>query len=67
MALAEEFRENAENCAYLAENASDQPTRQRYIRMQTAWLALADQQDWLNGVVSPLCQCDGNLMHLALY
>ena len=31
------YRQNAENCAYLAEGARDEPTRQRYKRMEAAW------------------------------
>jgi hypothetical protein len=45
------YRQNAENCAYLAEGARDEPTRQRYKR-------LADEQDWLDGERSPVRQGD---------
>ncbi len=48
------FRENAQNCAHLAEMAKDEPTHQRYKRMEAAWLALADEQDWLDGEKSPI-------------
>ena len=47
------FRENAENCAQLAEAASNEPAFQRFRRMEAAWRALADEQDWLDGEVSP--------------
>jgi hypothetical protein len=47
------FRENAENCAQLAEAAPNEPAFRRYKRMETAWRALADDQDWLDGEVSP--------------
>jgi hypothetical protein len=40
---------NAENCAQMAEAAPDQPTRNRYKRMEESWRALAAEQDWLNG------------------
>jgi hypothetical protein len=61
MSLAEEeamkqsdhFRENAENAPQLAERAQDEPTYLRYKRMEAAWRALADEQDWLDGVVGP--------------
>ena len=43
------FRENAENCAHLAEAASNEPKYHRYKRMEAAWLALANEQDWLDG------------------
>jgi len=48
------FRENAENCLQLAEHAEGQPAFRRYLRMAQAWTALADEQDWLDGEVSPL-------------
>jgi hypothetical protein len=53
MKQSEIFRDNAENCAQLAENAPGEPAFQRYKRMEAAWLALADEQDWLDGEVSP--------------
>jgi hypothetical protein len=45
------FLENAENCAQLAERAADEPTYNRYKRMEAAWRALAVEQDWLNGEI----------------
>jgi hypothetical protein len=48
------FRENAENCLQLAEHAEGQPAYRRYSRMAQAWQALADEQDWLDGEISPL-------------
>jgi hypothetical protein len=48
------FRENAENCRQLAERADGQPAFKRYMRMGEAWMALAEQQDWLDGEVPPL-------------
>jgi hypothetical protein len=45
--------ENAENCAQLAERAADEPTYNRYKRMEAAWRALAEEQDWLEGEVAP--------------
>ena len=53
MKQSEIFRENAENCAHLAEGAANEPSFLRYKRMEAAWLALANQQDWLDGEVSP--------------
>lgn len=53
MKQSEHFLENAENCAQLAERANDQPTHQRYKRMEAAWRALAEEQDWLDGEVPP--------------
>jgi hypothetical protein len=53
MKQSEIFRENAENCAHLAEGANDEPAFHRYKRMEAAWRALANEQDWLDGEVSP--------------
>jgi hypothetical protein len=53
MKQSEIFRENAENCAHLAESADSEPVFNRYKRMEVAWRALADEQDWLDGEVSP--------------
>ena len=54
MKQSEIYRQNAENCAYLAEGAPNEPTRQRYKRMEAAWRSLADEQDWLDGEPSPV-------------
>jgi hypothetical protein len=48
------FRENAADCSALAEGAADQPSYHRYKRMEAAWLSLAEEQDWLDGEVSPV-------------
>jgi hypothetical protein len=48
------FRQNAINCVHLAERAETDPAFLRYQRMARAWRALADEQDWLDGAVSPV-------------
>jgi hypothetical protein len=53
MKQSDMFRENAENCAQLAEAATNEPAFQRYKRMEASWRALADEQDWLDGEISP--------------
>jgi hypothetical protein len=53
MKQSEIFRKNAENSAHLADGAVNEPAFLRYKRMETAWRALADEQDWLDGEVSP--------------
>jgi hypothetical protein len=53
MKESDKFRENAANCAMLAKDAKHGPARIRYKRMETAWLSLADEQDWLDGEVPP--------------
>jgi len=53
MKQSQHFLENADNCAQLAERATDPPTRLRFKRMEAAWRALAEEQDWLDGEVAP--------------
>ncbi len=53
MKQSQHFLENAENCAQLAERATDQPTHLRFKRMEAAWRALAEEQDWLDGEIAP--------------
>ena len=53
MKQSQHFLENAENCAQLAEQAKDEPTHNRYKRMEAAWRALAAEQDWLDGETQP--------------
>jgi hypothetical protein len=53
MKQSQHFLDNAENCAQLAERATDEPTQMRYKRMEAAWRALAREQDWLDGEVAP--------------
>jgi hypothetical protein len=53
MKQSDHFRENAENCQHLAEQAADHPTYLRYKRMEEAWRSLAEAQDWLDGETSP--------------
>jgi len=48
------FRDNAENCLHLAERAEGQPAFRRYLRMAEAWTALAEEQDWLDGEITPM-------------
>lgn len=45
------FRENAENCMRLSEQAIREQDCLRYRRMARAWTALADEQDWLDGEI----------------
>jgi hypothetical protein len=47
------YRQNAENCMQMAEAAQGEPSYNRYKRMEAAWLALAEEQDWLDGELSP--------------
>jgi hypothetical protein len=54
MSEAEKYLKNAENCIELAEQAKTAPAQARYRRMADAWLALAKEQEWLDGDVPPL-------------
>ena len=62
MKQSDHFRDNAENCAHLAEQAADEPMHLRYKRMEAAWRALAQEQDWLDGEVSPVRHFNGNAL-----
>src|SRR3569623_399893 len=53
LSKATEYRENAANCAELEARAPDRPKKKRYQRMKEAWLALAEEQDWLEGQSAP--------------
>lgn len=53
MKQSQHYLENAENCAQLAERAEDEATHNRYKRMEEAWRALAEEQDWLDGEIPP--------------
>jgi hypothetical protein len=48
------YRQNAENCMRMAETAAGKPAYNRFKRMEAAWLALAEEQDWLDGERSPV-------------
>jgi hypothetical protein len=54
MKQSQQFLENADRCAELAEGAVDRPTYHRFKRMKDAWRALAEEQDWLDGEVPPV-------------
>ena len=64
MKQSQDFLENAENCAQLAERAADEPTHNRYKRMEAAWRALAEEQDWLTGKCRPSASRPSFARHL---
>jgi hypothetical protein len=49
MKVAEQYLANADNCALMAEAAENDPARNRFKRMEEAWRALANEQEWLDG------------------
>jgi hypothetical protein len=53
------YRQNAENCAQMAEAAEGEPAFKRFKRMKAAWLALAEDQDWLDGERTPIDEDKG--------
>ena len=53
---SDQYRENAQNCAEMAERATSGPSYKRFKRMERAWLALAEGQDWLDGEIHPLAK-----------
>ncbi len=59
MKQSDVLRKHAENCLQLAEHAEAQPAFRRYSRMAQGWLALATEQDWLDGEISPLAMNAG--------
>jgi hypothetical protein len=54
MKQSDHFRDNAENCLRLAERADGEPAFRRFSRMAEGWMALAREQDWLDGEIPPL-------------
>ncbi len=53
MKHSDALRENADNCLQIADEKPDHPSIRRYTRMAEGWLALAHEQDWLDGEVPP--------------
>jgi hypothetical protein len=48
MNLADIFRDNAEDCAFLAQRSEDDETRLTFKCMEAAWRTLANQQERLD-------------------
>jgi hypothetical protein len=42
MTTTKQYRENADNCAQMAEAAQNEPASNRFKRMEAAWRALAE-------------------------
>lgn len=51
---SETCRERAQRTLSARDGAKDGPSRKRYVLMVAAWLDLAEEQDWLDGQVSPI-------------
>src|SRR5258708_29393367 len=54
MKQSDQYRQNAENCKLMAEAAQGEPAYNRFKRMEAAWLALAEEHDWLHCARSPI-------------
>ncbi len=50
MKLADIFRDNAEDCAFLADRSEDDETKSTFRRMEMAWRTLANQQERLDSM-----------------
>jgi len=48
MSLVDLYRDNAADCAFLAERAEDEETKLTLKRMEMAWCTLANQQELLD-------------------
>jgi len=48
------FRDNARTVVNSRNAPKAGPAFKRYMRMSQAWMALAKEQDWLDGEVPPL-------------
>jgi hypothetical protein len=48
MSLADIFRDNAWDCAFLADRARDREVKCALKRMEEAWRMLAQEQEWLD-------------------
>jgi hypothetical protein len=53
MSKSQDYFARASNCAELAEEARSTPAKKRYQRMEAAWRALAEEQQWLDGEIAP--------------
>jgi hypothetical protein len=54
------------NCAHLAEEATDEPTRRRYQRMYLSWLSLIESEARLEGKVAPSTSAGSDPLKLLL-
>jgi hypothetical protein len=53
-ARSSQYRRKAAGCGRLAERAGVPSDRERLARMQESWIALAANEDWLDGIAAPL-------------
>jgi hypothetical protein len=54
MKQSQHLLDNAVRCSKLAKRTTDKQTKTRFKRMEEAWRALAREQDWLDGEITPI-------------
>jgi hypothetical protein len=54
MKQSQHLLDNAVTCSKLAKRTTDKQTKTRFKRMEEAWRALAREQDWLDGEITPI-------------
>jgi hypothetical protein len=54
LSQSEHFRGNAGHCLTLEDTEANDAARKQLRRMGDGWLALAETQDWLDGVMPPV-------------
>ena len=53
MSNSQQYLDRADSCAELAAEATNNPAKNRFRRMEAAWRALAAEQQWLDGEIPP--------------
>ena len=54
MKQSQHLLDNAVTCSKLAKRATDKQAKTHFKRMEDAWRALAREQDWLDGEITPV-------------
>jgi hypothetical protein len=54
MKQSQHLLDNAVTCSKLAKQTTDKQTKTHFKRMEDAWRALAREQDWLDGEITPV-------------
>ncbi|WP_043161208.1 hypothetical protein [Bradyrhizobium sp. Ai1a-2] len=54
MKQSQHLLDNAVTCSKLAKRTTDRQMKTHFKRMEEAWRALAREQDWLDGEITPV-------------
>jgi hypothetical protein len=54
MKQSQHLLDNAVTCSKLAKRTTDKQAKIHFKRMEDAWRALAREQDWLDGEITPI-------------